>query len=144
MSAETGYYETRFKTGARALDAGGRPNPVLMPMASKAMEIVLDWGPERVRSHLQTYTDCVVAKARALGLHTPPWRAGHIVGVSKRGDPTWSERCSSFLKANGVIVASRFGKLRVAPHVYNTPQEVELLCDLLTKFVASEKPSARL
>ena len=144
MNVETGHYEPRFKTGARALDSGGRPNPVLMPMASKAMELVLGWGPDRICAHLQTYTDRVAATAQELGLHTPPRRAGHIVGVSKRGDPDWSERCSAFLKANGVIVASRFGKLRVAPHVYNTPQEVELLCDLLAQFVGSEMSRARL
>ena len=140
----SGHYEPRFKTGARALDSGGRPNPVLMPIASKALELVLRWGPERVRAHLQAFTDRVAAKASTLGLHTPKHRAGHIVGVSKVGDREWSDRCSSFLKSKGVIVASRFGKLRVAPHIYNTSEEVDLLCDLLAEFVDLDDKRSKL
>ena len=73
-----------------------------------------------------------------LGLRVPTRRAGHICGVDRAGDATWADRCSAFLKTHGVIVASRFGKLRVAPHVYNTESEVRMLCDLLARFEASE------
>ena len=138
MSPE-GFYETRYKIGARALDSGGRPNPVLMPMASKAMEIVLKWGPKRVFAHLKRHTDHIASAAEDLGLEVPSKRGGHIVGISRRGDKTWSDRCSSFLKENGVIVASRFGKLRVAPHVYNSEKDIDFFCSLLSKFVESEK-----
>ena len=71
-----------------------------------------------------------------LGLIVPSQRAGHIIGISKKNDPEWSDRCSCFLKRNGIIIASRFGHLRAAPGVYNTEAEVEIFCDLLSKNVS--------
>ena len=131
-------YEPRFKQGARAYDSGGRPNPVLMPMVCTAVELVLQWEPSRVRDMLRRQTDKIAEVAIRLGLRVPSQRAGHICGVDKIGDLEWSDRCSSFLKRNGMIVASRFGKLRVAPHVYNTDAEIEQLCTLLVAFEALE------
>ena len=137
-------YEPRFKQGARAYDSGGRPNPVLMPMVCEAVNMVLDWKPANVRDMLQRQTDKVAKTARQLHLRVPSQRAGHICGVDKIGDLEWSDRCSSFLKRNGMIVASRFGKLRVAPHVYNTDAEIEQLCTLLVAFEALETTSSKL
>ena len=131
-------YERRFEKGARALDSGGRPNPVLMPMACEAVETVLRWRPRRVQDTLRAHTDRVAERAAELGLRVPSRRAGHMCGVDRPGDAAWADRCSHFLKARGVVVASRFGKLRVAPHVYNTRDEVQLLCDLLVAFEVSE------
>ena len=71
----------------------------------------------------------------------PSERGGHICGIDKAGDTTWADRCSAFLKKKGVIVASRFGKLRVAPHLYNTEEEIEKLCTLLTMFERTEAQS---
>jgi selenocysteine lyase/cysteine desulfurase len=41
-----------------------------------------------------------------------------------------------FLKARGVIVAERFGRLRCAPHLYNTDDDINLLCQLLEEHAA--------
>ena len=99
-----------------------------------------------MRDALRVHTNAVATTAGALGLRVPTRRAGHICGVDRPGDATWADRCSAFLEAHGVIVASRFGKLRVAPHVYNTESEVKMLCELLARFEASEgrhRPGAR-
>lgn len=131
-------YEPRFKAGARAFDSGGRPNPVLMPMACEAVEMILHWGPNNIFRMLREYTEKVAIVAVKLGLIVPSQRAGHIIGISKKNDPEWSDRCSCFLKRNGIIIASRFGHLRAAPGVYNTEAEVEIFCDLLSKFVKKD------
>ena len=131
-------YEPRFKQGARAFDSGGRPNPILMPMVCTAIEMVLRWGPDQVHNTLRVHTDQIAETATRLGLRIPSRRAAHICGVDRCGDETWADRCSKFLASKGIIVASRFGKLRVAPHVYNTSNEIQQLCTLLTVFEAME------
>ena len=131
-------YEPRFKQGARAYDSGGRPNPILMPMVCTAVEMVLRWGPDQVHNMLRVHTDQIAAMATRLGLRIPSRRAAHICGVDRCGDETWADRCSTFLASKGIIVASRFGKLRVAPHVYNTSNEIQQLCTLLMAFEVME------
>ena len=103
------------------------------------MEIVLKWDPKRVFVYLKNYTDRIASEAECLGLEVPPKRGGHIIGISRQDDPSWSDRCSAFLKEQGIIIASRFGKLRVAPHVYNTEKDISLFCGLLSDFVKLER-----
>ena len=135
-------YEERFKSGARKFDSGGRPNPVLLPMVVEGLRHVLAWNPEQVHISLSKMTNIIQIAAKELGLVTPKEHAGHILGISALNDPEWSDRCSSYLKSKGIIIASRFGHLRVAPHVYNTPVEISTFCSVLKEFVEQQQQHA--
>ena len=71
--------------------------------------MLTQWGVDRLGAHAKALTDRVRAMADHLGLRTPS-KFHHIIGVSKVGDPQWSERCSKFLLENGVVINSRFGR----------------------------------
>jgi hypothetical protein len=64
------------------------------------------------------------------------------VGLRKRGDASWADRCQAFLKQRGILVASRFGALRVAPYVHNTHAHVQSLIDAVADFEAFESETA--
>ena len=48
--------EEAFQAGAKRFDAGGRPNPVLLPMVATALKQVLEWSPERISERLEMLT----------------------------------------------------------------------------------------
>lgn len=134
-----GRYSTAYKPGASRFDSGGRPNPVLLPALVVGLQQVVAWSPERVQATVAPLAERVASKALALGLCLPKQSVGHILGISHPSDAKWAEGCAAFLQANGVVIASRFGRLRVALHVYNTMEDAERLCSLLEQYQAGAR-----
>jgi nucleoside-diphosphate-sugar epimerase len=52
-------YPLAFQWGARCISSGGRPNPILLPMISSALDLILETfcGPESLLSHVSNLTD---------------------------------------------------------------------------------------
>lgn len=137
-------YAEEFQEGARRFDAGGRPNPVLLPMVEAALTQILRWGPERIEAYLAPLTASMAARAVELGLTVPACHAPHFLGIGPgpaqlAGGAAdrweWAERAAAHLKRLGVLVSARAGVLRVAPNVYNTEADVDALIDGLRSFV---------
>lgn len=101
----------RLAAGARALDL----SPAWIPMCGAAT--VLPWlaalDAERVRAHCVWLADALLA-----GLGLPP-RGQAIVALDAAGAV---ER----IAATGVRAAVRAGRVRLAFHLYNTEEDVEL------------------
>ena len=149
----TAGYPTAFKPGARRLDAGGRPNPVVLPTVAAGLELVLSWGVADVAATLGALGAPAVARARALGLWVPSdgHRAPHLFGVrpgdwaerrASADDLAWCARAAAALRARGVHVTGRLGAIRTAPHVYNTPADMGAYGDALAAFVEEEAARA--
>jgi len=145
--ARPGYPE-EFQPGARRFDAGGRPNPILLPMVEAALTQILAWGgPERVAASIAPLIARVAAGARHLGLTVPAFHGPHIVGVGpgaqdalaghggRTARERWADDASAHLRSRGVMVSARVGVLRVAPHVYNTTADVDTFLEALGEFV---------
>lgn len=140
-------YSEAFQPGARRFDAGGRPNPILLPMVEAALTQILQWRPERIMATVLPLVQRVVAGAKSLGLTVPQYHAPHIVGVGaglevvgEVARSEWSEDASAHLKKRGIFVSSRVGVLRVAPNVYNTSGDVDALIEGLRDFLSSRSP----
>jgi len=134
-NAENGY-EMRYRPGALRLQAGGRPNPVLLPMVAEGLAQVMEWGVERVASMLRIMTSKIQAGAAAMGYLIPPQpSAPHIIGL--RVPKSWNCKaidCVEFLDEHKIMVSERLGVIRISPSVYNTDKEVESLLVHLRKF----------
>merc|ERR1712232_284215 len=75
-------YPRAFRSGARRLDGGGRPNPILLPMAADGLELVLEWDPEQTAKTLAPLTQRIHERCTGeLGLWVPPLHGPHFVGV---------------------------------------------------------------
>jgi selenocysteine lyase/cysteine desulfurase len=152
-------YSEAFATGACRLDAGGRPNPILLPMLAEGLCAVLEWGPDAVHAHCARLCDRLAAWARRAGYEVPR-TVQHFVGLRRlapaaRSVPTgaeraadahalpvehaWAESTASELKRRGVHVSGRFGALRVSPHVYNDDADIDALIAALQ--LSSEGPA---
>jgi selenocysteine lyase/cysteine desulfurase len=124
-------YQDEFAPGARRFDVGERSNFALVPGAEAALRQVLDWGVENISETLGEVTHEIAERARALGLSAAPRarRAPHYVGLPLAGGIP--SRLLDVLARRNVYVSIRGASIRVTPHVYNEPKDVERLLDAL-------------
>ena len=122
--------------GARRYDKGERNDPILLPMASAGMELVLGWGVGAVAAHLRLLTDRLARDAAALGLEVlpPHLRAPHILGVRLPGG--MPAGLLDALAAGGVHCSDRLGVLRVSPHVWCREGDLDRFRDVLRRALA--------
>ena len=120
-------YRDAYQPGARRFDVGERSNFQLVPMAAAALSQVLEWGVEEIQGTLRVLTDRIARGATELRLEVAPasHRAGHLIGLRRRGGyaPVVAQR----LAALDLHVSVRGDTLRVSPHLYNTPEDVDRL-----------------
>jgi selenocysteine lyase/cysteine desulfurase len=128
-------YRDEYQPGARRFDFGERTHFTLVPMAIAALEQILEWRVDRIAHALAIHTDRIERETRALDLAPLPAgeRGPHMLGV---GVPETSlGKLAPALAARGVYVSLRAGLVRVAPHLYTTEGDLDLLLDALARTV---------
>lgn len=125
-------YADSYQPGAIRYDVGEKSQFVLGPMLGRAIELLLEWGVERIRATCATLLEPALDRARELGyrVEDPAWRARHLVGVRlPAGGSTDVLRAS--LAERKVSVSVRGDAIRVSPHVYNDDEDLAALVDAL-------------
>ncbi|MGE5159440.1 MAG: aminotransferase class V-fold PLP-dependent enzyme [Gemmatimonas sp.] len=139
VRAENAIYlaDLRYVADARRFDMGERDHFVSMEMASIGMEMMAEWGPAAVVQRLSMLTDRIAQELRGLGLSAPDrgFRAPHILSLGVRGGLPAGLLDS--LASDGVYVAERLGRMRVAPHVYNDEIDADRFVAMLTRRLKS-------
>jgi selenocysteine lyase/cysteine desulfurase len=125
-------YEDAYQPGAARFDMAERSSFVLMPMLIAALEQVLAWGPANVQAYCAGLTRDLIAEARALGyaVEDDAWRGAHLVGMRAAAGAA-PARLQAALRERRVSVSQRGDAVRVAPHLYNTPDDAAALADAL-------------
>lgn len=130
-------YQPVYRPKAYRYNVGEQSHFIQMPILEASLSQLLDWQPERI----QTYTADLLRAAwpalESLGCLVEPvtgstGRAHHLVGLWL---PDWADPMSvqQALLAEKVSVSARSRVLRIAPHVYNTPADVDALVGVLTE-----------
>ena len=112
-------------------------NPIIIPMLAHSLNtIVYSWGVENISWLIKTFmTDKIKSECDKIGLYTVK-NYNHIIGVRQVGNPKFPEQISRWLKdKKNILVSARFKYLRVAPHVYNTQQELRIFINALREFM---------
>jgi cysteine desulfurase / selenocysteine lyase len=124
----------RDDLGARAFDIFGTANFLnFMPWAA-AIEYLLDQGIDRIAAHDAALVDLLIS-GLADGPYTmisprAPEERSAIVVVS-HSDEGRNDAAHAALSSAGIDIAMRAGHLRLSPHLYNTPDEVEAAIEIL-------------
>lgn len=112
--------------------AGGTPVPIAAMMSRVGLDLLAGVGAAEIRAHSLRCTDTIIQRADAAGIEvrTPrdPARRGGMINLRLPGD----RLLTSVLAGRGMICSWRHG-LRVAPHLYNTVDEVEWFMDAVTE-----------
>jgi selenocysteine lyase/cysteine desulfurase len=100
-----------------------------------SLELLLSLGIDAVAGQILALTDVLCERAQAAGLDVfssrePGERSGIVSLVPPPGkDPhALKKRCLN----EGIVINLRAGRLRVSPHCYNTPDEIDRLLRALT------------
>lgn len=124
-------YRDEYRQGARRFDMGEFPQFVLVPMAQAALAQLASWGIKEIASSLRPLTDRLAAGAQEAGYQVLPHtqRCAHLIGLRHPNGiaATLTER----LRAAGIYVSLRGQTIRVAPHLYNTIEDIERLVEVL-------------
>jgi selenocysteine lyase/cysteine desulfurase len=134
VKAENPVYfaDTRYLPDARRYDMGERDHFISMEMAAIGMEMMAAWGTDAVVNRLSALTRRMSDGLAGLTVRLPDarFRAPHILCLGFLSDVLGS--LIPALAGEQVYVASRLGRMRVSPHVYNDEADVD-------RFVAAMK-----
>ena len=133
---ETAYSEDelRFRAGALRFDVGNY-NYLGAAATAAALDLLSDWGVERVEEHVRGLAADLASRLLALGLPVVGGRPGpclaHIVSVGESGggrhytadDPAMNS-LYEHLTAAGIRLAIRTGMLRFSIGVYNDESDI--------------------
>jgi selenocysteine lyase/cysteine desulfurase len=124
-------YQDEFEPGARRFDVGERSNFALVPAAEAAVRQILEWGVDNVCETIGAMADAIVERVAPLGLTALPkdLRAPHYLGLQMDGE--LPPGLLPELAKRNVYVSVRGSSIRVTPHLYNTPQDVDRFIDAL-------------
>src|SRR3954471_4015068 len=120
------YFEdTRYLPDARRYDMGERDHFISMEMAAIGMEMVASWGSGPIVKRLSALTLRIsqgLAGAN-VRLAEARFRAPHILCLGFPGDSVGN--LIAALADEQIYVASRLGRMRISPHVYNDEADVD-------------------
>ncbi len=129
-------YRDSYQHGARRFDMGGGSSFFLAPVVKAALMQILKWGVDDIAATLRNITGQIAKRAVDLGFQVAPegLRASHLLGLYL---PAGLPRDLPALLAGEKVYASvRGNAIRVAPHLYNSPADLDRLFAALEKIVA--------
>jgi selenocysteine lyase/cysteine desulfurase len=123
-------YDFRLSPDARRYEPGSI-NTASLAAFGASMELLLSLGIDRIWERVRRLTDRIFEKAREAGYETvspdhPEERSGivtfRVPGVDNAA--LWKA-----LHARKALCSPRAGGLRLSPHFYNTPEEIDRMFD---------------
>ena len=125
-------YTDQFQPGARRFDMGERAHFHLMPMATTALTQILEWSVPAIAQTLGAFTRNIAKRTEEFGFSAlvPAARANHFLGL--RYEATLPAGFLDKLAARGVHLSQRGETLRITPHLFNTADDIDKLCETLS------------
>lgn len=126
-------FEQEWAAGTLAWETGTAPTALFHGLEA-SLSLLLETGIERIAAHLLELTDHLCERLWARGYEVVssrlPGEKSQIVCLRPRGEWT-ALALYGHLKKQGIVTAPRGDRLRVAPHLYNTIQDMEALLSAL-------------
>lgn len=115
---------------------GGTPNFIGALSMNESLETIAAAGTGRIASHVIALTDRLVdglqrAGAQIASLRGPGISSGIVTFRLPESDPV---ALGKYLGERGIVTTYRSSGVRVAPHGYNTPAEIDALLDAIAEY----------
>ena len=126
-------FEQEWSGGALAWETGTAPTALIHGLEA-SLSLLMETGVERIAAHLNELTDHLCERLSGRSYQVVSSRRegekSQIVCIRHQG--SWAPyELYAHLKQRNIIVAPRGGRLRIAPHLYNTAAEIETLVNAL-------------
>lgn len=138
-------YTDEYHAGARRFDSGQHSNFVLIPMAIEAMQFLNEVTPAKIFSYIRGLNEKLLQGLSDLGFETisRKFQTGHMIGAKAPNGQCVKDVCGRLQKKN-IFLSVRCNSLRISPHIYNTPEEIEILLrELKSLFIKEAANSTR-
>ncbi len=134
-------YRQEYETGARRFDVGEHANHITLPMLTEGVRQAIAWGSGAIQDYCTTLTGPLVQLLEDERFSVAPasQRIAHIIGI-RLADVSRIPAVMDALVERQVRVSRRGQSIRVSPHVYNTPEDMEALMDGLVAAAAAAGP----
>lgn len=134
------HYDFRLAPDARRFEPGSF-NMVGISAFGASLGLLLEIGVERIWERVRRLTDRVIESAERAGYQVisprnPEDRSGI---VTFRVDGANHQALWESLLARGVVCSPRSGGIRVSPHFYNTPEEIDRFFAILGEEIAAQR-----
>lgn len=109
----------------------GTPPIINAYAAEAALTYILDIGVENIQTYLQELSDYTFEYAEQLGMKVASPKNAGDKGATTAIYVEEAEKAEAKLKEQGIVVSARKDIIRIAPHVYNTKQDIKHALDHL-------------
>ena len=113
------------------------PGSSLYYIASEGMQVLLEYGIEKIQNRIFQLTDHLIEQLQTLGDNEfiTPLEKKYRSGIINIRTPDNIEVVKK-LRENKIIVSSRYGGIRISPHFYNTENDIDFLVEKLRKLIS--------
>jgi selenocysteine lyase/cysteine desulfurase len=127
------FADTRYLPDARRYDMGERDHFISMEMAAIGMEMMATWGTPAIMARLGALTRRMSDGLAGLNVRLTDarFRAPHILSLGFANDALGT--LVPALAKEQIYVASRLGRMRISPHVYNDETDVDRFIAAVTR-----------
>ena len=124
-------YDTTLRADARRYELVTLPFQDFAGM-NASLGLLLEVGIDSIQAYLRAVTRPVLSWAESAGVRviSPSGAQGSAIICVEMPD---SARAHRALKAAGIVATVREGALRLSPHLYNTPAEMERVVEVLDR-----------
>ena len=125
-------YVEDYRPAAARYDVGGRSNFTLVPMATAALDQLLEWGPAAIEDYCRHLTRDLFERLAERGFQADDedGRAAHLFGIRAPAHLD-TATLKAELDRRAIYVSLRGAAIRVSPNVYNTPADITALGDAI-------------
>ena len=117
-------YADRLRDDARRFEVGAIAAQDAVGMRI-SLELVMELGVAAVAAYVRSLTEPLLAWAAGRGVRVAsPTDPAHRTAITCLA-PADARAAHRALKAAGIVCALREGAIRISPHCYNTPEEME-------------------
>jgi selenocysteine lyase/cysteine desulfurase len=125
-------YAGELRSDARRFELNTLPFQDLLAM-TVSINLLLELGIDNIAQWLREVRQPLIEFANRLGMPiVSPTDPNHETGIMSVVPPSPQETHSR-LRAEGVVCSLREGAIRIAPHCYNTPEEMEQVTSILAE-----------
>lgn len=129
-------YKDDYKDGANRYCMGETANFISVPMATKAIEQIIEWTPEEIQKYCYDISKDALIELQEIGftVEDDNYRSHHLIGI-KIPDFINIENLKNQFKKDNIYLSIRGNYIRIAPHLYNTKEDFTQLTNCIKAII---------
>ena len=129
-------YKNDYKDGANRYCMGETANFISVPMATKAIEQIMEWTPEAIQKYCYKISKDALKELQKMGfiIEDKNYRSHHLIGI-KIPEFVAIETLKQQFEKNSIFVSIRGNYIRISPHLYNTKEDFTQLVNCIKTII---------